>query len=410
MTDRVQEAKLQVTEPWRLLVTSIWGISVWMIRGGAVMGRRRRFLAVLATVTVLLAVGVGCAPGEQMAAGVRSYDGQVWIEDVPLAKGDGNGHVRGLETILAHAGTPVAYERLMGLSGMAFIAQADTGHRWQGTLDVGWWPLDEWGLSMRLYFLGRAIGRDLQKATAPAGRPAEIYRAYFEPFVKQSIDVGRPLLTPTQFGFVIFGYDDEPKQPPVLGRCGRATTAGMYRIENWPWALFVLGERTTPMDIDPADLAALQYAVDLAHDRAGPDDLRWRDRAHDRAGLDDPRWRGRRFTGRKAFAAWAALLRDPEEPVEDRHHANMRLNLHWNRTAAVTYLRDVASRRDGEAAEALQEAAASYESVLKQLEQIDCTGLADDLEARRKLADQVDRIAETELEAAGHIQTALAAE
>ena len=130
------------------------------------MGRIRRSLAALATVTVLLAVGAGCAPWqEQMAEGVRSEGGKVWIENVPLAKGDGNGHVRGLETILAHAGTPVAYERLMGLSGMAFIAQADTGHRWQGTLDVGWWPLDEWGFSLRLYFLGRAIGRDLLSRT-----------------------------------------------------------------------------------------------------------------------------------------------------------------------------------------------------------------------------------------------------
>ena len=88
----------------------------------------------------------------------------------------------------------------------------------------------------------------------------------------------------------------------------------------------------------------------------------------------------------------------------------MRGNLHWNRNAAVRYLRDVAGRRDGEAAAALHRAATSYESVLTQLEQLDCTGLADDLEARRKFADQVDRIAETELEAAGHIRTALAAE
>ncbi len=32
------------------------------------------------------------------------------------------------------------------------------------------------------------------------------------------------------------------------------------------------------------------------------------------------------------------------------------------------------------------------------------------LEARRKVVDQIDRMAATELEAAGHIQTALAAE
>ena len=332
--------------------------------------------------------------GASMRATVKRDGDKVWIEDV-RPTGDGNGHVRGLEVLLAHAGTPVAYERLMGLSGMAFITQADTGHRWEGVLDVGWWPLDEWGLSMRLDFLGRAVGRDLKKVTAPTTsppNPAEAYRAHFEPLVKKSVDEGRPLLTPTEFGFVIFGYDDEPEQPPVLGRCARETTTEMYRMESWPWALFVLGEQTTPMDTDTADVAALQYAVNLAYDRAGP---------------DDPRWRGRRLTGQKAFAAWSAVLRNPDEPVEDRHHANMRGNLHWNRTAAVAYLRDVAGRSDGGAAEALQEAAASYESVLKQLGQINCTGLADDLEARRTLADQIDSIAATEREAAQHLERAV---
>jgi len=327
---------------------------------------------------------------------VKREDGKVWIEDVQPT-GDGNGHVRGLQVLLAHAGTPVSYERLMGLSGMAFITQADAGHRWKGTLDVGWWPLDEWGVSMRLDFLGRAVGYDLKHVSAPVTSPpdaAAAYRAHLEPLVRKSIDEGRPLLTPADFGFVIFGYDDDPEQPPVLGRCSRATTAEMGHIEGWPWALFILGEPTTPMDADAADLAALQYAVELAYDRAGP---------------DEPRWRGRRFTGRKAFAAWAAVLRDPQEPVEDRHHANMKGNLHWNRSAAVGFLQEMAGRHQGEAADALQKAVASYESAVKQLEGMSCNGLAGDLGNRRALADRVDRLATTELEAAKHLQAVVVA-
>ncbi|MHC5034825.1 MAG: hypothetical protein ACYTFZ_07290, partial [Planctomycetota bacterium] len=308
-------------------------------RSPAVMGLSMAFAVVL--------MAVGCVdasssarseveftkPGERssMTASVKRQGGRVWIEGV-RPTGDGNRHVRGLEVLLAYAGTPVAYERLMGLSGMAFITQADTGHRWEGVLDVGWWPLDDWGLSMRLDFLGHAVGYDLKRVSAPVTSPpnaAASYHAYLEPLVKQSIDEGRPLLTPTDFDFVILGYDDESEQPPVLGRCARETSDKLYRIEGWPSALFILGEPTTPMDTDAADVAALEYAVDLAHDRAGP---------------EDPRWRGRRFTGQKAFAAWSAVLRNPEEPVEDRHHANMRGNLHWNRTAAVTYLQEVAGR------------------------------------------------------------------
>jgi hypothetical protein len=196
------------------------------------------------------------------------------------------------------------------------------------------------------------------------------------------------------FGHVIVGYDDATDAPPLLGRCAREAKPYMERPHSWPMGLIVLGARTEPMDPVAADAEALRHAVALARDEAGP---------------FEEHWRARRFTGQKAFAAWAALLRDMDEPTEDRHHWNMRLNLTWNRTAAVAYLRGVAASRDGEAAEALREATASYESVLDQLEKMECTGVAGDPEARRRLAEQVEGIASTELEAARHIEAALGA-
>lgn len=337
-------------------------------------------------------------------ANVQREGGKVWIEDVPPSGGDGNGYVRGLEVMLAHAGTPVSYERLMGLSGMAFITQADAEHRWEGTVDVGWWPLDLWGLELRRDFLARAIGWEVQEvgwqtlteeeAAAARSNVPRYYREEVEPHVKRSIDAGRPVLAISDFGFVIAGYDDASDQPPVLGRCARETEAKLGRPESWPHGLLTIGARTKAMDRDAADVAALQYAVGLAYDRVGP---------------DDPRWRDRRFTGQKAFAAWAALLRDLAEPVEDRHHANMQWQLRVNRTAAAAYLRGVAGRRGGEAAEALRAAAASYESVLDQLSRIDCEGLAARPGARSRLADQVDLIAATELKAAADVRRALRA-
>ena len=371
------------------------------------MGKQREHAGLLrgindellgAAASIASALGVE-SPAE--AAAVRREGGRVWVDNVPLAKGRGNGYVRGLEALLAHAGTPVSYERLMGLSGMAFIAQADTEHRWEGKVDVGWWPLDPWGLLLRRAFLGRAIGYELQEIgwltltpdrfLAVRDRLPEVYRQHIEPHVNRSIDAGRPLLATCDFGFVVSGYDSTAGQPPVLGRCASDTERRQYRSERWPIGLIALGKRTVPMRPEAADVTALRNAVALAHDRAGPPE------AH---------WRARRFTGQKAFAAWSSLLRDTAEPVEDRHHANMRQNLLWNRTAAIAYLREVARRSEEGAAEALGRAVASYETVLEQLSEIKTEGLSRSHEARRGLADRVDRIADLELGAATHTERA----
>jgi hypothetical protein len=359
----------------------------------------------LAIAAALASAAAGDVPQHpQPVMRVVRQAGEVRLEGVPPAGGNGNGYVRGLETLLECAGTPVSYERLMGLSGMAFIAQADVDHRWEGKIDVGWWPLDAWGFGLRREFLERALGYRLQLSgwvtLTPEGflavrdRLPDVYAEKIGPALRVAIDRGRPGLALTNFGFVATGYDDAQDEPPILGRVAWDTTDAMYRIDEWPPGLIVLGERTAPMDTDAADRATLQCAVDLAQDRAGP---------------REPEWRERRFTGRKAFAGWAAVLREFNEPIEDRHHANMQQNLTWNRTAAVAYLRQVADRHEGEVTAALWEAGTAYESVLEQLAQLKPWGLTEDPDARLRFADQVDAIAATELEAAGHIERALAA-
>ncbi len=195
---------------------------------------------------------------------------RVMLENVPPVGGEGNGYVRGIEVLLAGAGAPVAYDRLMGLSGMAFIAQADTGHRWEGKVDVGWWPLDMWGLEMRRDFLARAVGWELQEAglqtmdlteeqvkAASADLP-QFYRDHLEQHVRASIDAGRPVLGNDDFGFVITGYDDATDAPPVFGRCPRLADSEIGRAESWPCGLIMLGTRTEPMGTEAADIAALQ--------------------------------------------------------------------------------------------------------------------------------------------------------
>ncbi|MGD8240676.1 MAG: hypothetical protein PVH68_19145, partial [Armatimonadota bacterium] len=141
--------------------------------------------------------------GREPVEGEGAVSERVMLEDVPPSGGEGNGYVRGIEVLLAHAGTPVSYERLMALSGMAFVAQADLEHRWGGKVDVGWWPLDTWGLEMRLGFLSDAVGWELREvgwsnltegeaAAAREDLPA-FYRERVEPHVKRSIDAGRPV-------------------------------------------------------------------------------------------------------------------------------------------------------------------------------------------------------------------------
>jgi len=343
-------------------------------------------------------------PNDPKPTNVKREGGRVWIDNVLPAKGGGNGYMRGLECLLAYAGTPVDYDRLMALSGIAFITQADSEHRWEGQIDVGWWPLDPWGLMLRREFLEQAVGYEIQevgRVNLPVSefieiqdRLPEVFREQIEPHVKRSIAAGRPMLATCEFGFVIYGYDEGPDPVPVFGRCGWETENKEYRPGTWPLGLLVLGPRSQPLDIDAADAAALRHAVSLAYDRAGPHEAEFRDR---------------RFTGQKAFAAWSSLLRNMDEPVEDRHHANMKNRLMSNRESAVAYLRSVAERHEADAAESLRQAAATYEQTIGLLSQINPGGLSRDPAKRRELADLVDRIAANERQAPQYIEKALAA-
>ncbi|MCL2701676.1 MAG: hypothetical protein FWE88_08285 [Phycisphaerae bacterium] len=326
-----------------------------------------------------------------------------------MAGGDGNGYVRGLETLLVHAGAPVDYNRLMGLSGTAFIFQADSEHRWEGKVDAGWWPLDPWGLKLYREFLSRAVGFELKEVGPfydsqhwPASRDdrRDFYIKQIHADVVRQIDAGHPVLStffPAHaiWAYVITGYDHglATDKPPIWGRCARETELkNCNYADDWPWAVLVIGKRTDPMDADAADLTALRHAVALAHDQAGP---------------TEAPWAGRRFTGQKAWTAWAALLRNEDEAVDDHAHWNVRNGLIRNRTAAVAYVQRVAQRREGQAAEALRAVAAAYENVLEPINRLDFSGISTDAAKRRQQADAVDIIAALEKEAITHLQRAI---
>ncbi len=366
--------------------------------------------SVCIAVAALAFFAAGCSP---QPTNVQREQGRVCIDNVPAATGPyggGNGYVRGLETLLAHEGSSVNYDRLMGLSGMAFILQADTEHRWEGKIDAGWWPLDPWGLKLHRDFLSRAVGYELKEVGSfydshkwPKSKDdgRDSYLKQIHPDVVRQIDAGRPALvtfcpSDSDFGYVITGYDTDTAagRPPVWGRCALDTRGNYGYSPDWPFGVIMVGKRLAPMDPNEADLTALRQAVALAHDKAGP---------------SEPRWRSRRFTGQKAWATWSALLRNVKEATESRHHWNVRGNLIWNRTAAVAYVRSVAERRDGQAAEELLAAAATYEKVLQQLKLLDLKAISADAAKRRQVADNIDRIAKLEQEAIVHLERAIAA-
>jgi len=337
------------------------------------------------------------------AANLRREGSKVWIEGVPIGKGNSNRYARGVAIVLESLGTPVDYDTVMGLSGLAFITQAQQGQPIiDGAVDVGWWPLASWGFTMRLEFLQQALGWSIRSiecdADAYRANPAQYYREHFAQHVTESIGSGRPVLAVSDGCFVVKGYDAQ--EPPLLGNWSCGGTPEPMRIPQYPWGLIPFGQKREKMTKEAAELEALRYAVALFRDD-GPRVL---------CSCPFQRPPGH-FTGRKALTLWAEALRDVANLGQARWHANMVLNLKINRRSAVKFLRTTAKGRSERAAEHLNAAAQKYESVLAALGEAD-TGKAamKSRQGREKLAKLVERIAELEALAVTEIEKALATE
>ena len=327
------------------------------------------------------------------AALLASYPKSALLHDVP-AGGHCNSYAGGLAVILNHAGTQADYDTIMGDSGQAFILQSERGRPViEGAVDVGWWPMASWGLSMRLDFLGHALGRRIRKVNgtidAYYADAAGHYRDRFELEVKSSIAEGRPLLAEHDTFFIVAGYDAQ--EPPLLGDWAlRDARREPVRIHEHPWGLVVLGDEITPLDRRQADIEALRHALALARDRAGA----------------PPRC----FTGRKSYRLWTEALRDTEHLGQARWQSNMCLHLGINRRAASAYVRKMATRHPEEIATHLNAAAALFEQVLEQLSTADIsTETMGTQEGRERLAKLVERIAVADRRGFAEIETALAA-
>lgn len=268
------------------------------------------------------------------------------IKMTPPPDNWGNIHARGMSTILSYLGTEISYDRAMGLSGAAFVLQVETsGPYVNGELDAAWWPNDDWGFELGLPLLSMATGWELHKIGCDMDTykqdPAAMYRKTFAEPIEKSLSDGKPVLC---YGFIGTATDDE--EPPLVGfgTSGKSTqySQGELRVERHPWFVYLVGGKADPANATEVDMASLRHIIDLYNEEAQP--------------ADAP---NTRFSGRQAWQEWLELLRSGQACDN-----NMLIHLRYSRGSAVPYLREMASRYTGEAAEHLDAAADLYEQSL----------------------------------------------
>ena len=243
------------------------------------------------------------------------------------ARESGNTYARAMSAVLSYLGTDISYDRVMGLSGVAFVLQVDTnGPYSNGELDCAWWPNDAWGFDLGLPVLSRASGWELRKVRCAldafkADAAAE-YRRAFAPAIEQSLAAGKPVLAEHDHCFIVTAIDDG--EPPLLGYGTRGKSTEfeeLIRIGSYPWGLIVFGEqsrRATPR----RSIGPLRHVIALYNEQA-----------------QGPGAPASRFSRRKAWAAWLRLLRDGFACDN-----NMLVHLRYDRRSAVAYLHAMAAR------------------------------------------------------------------
>ncbi len=362
----------------------------------------------LTEVQFALSMEYGFANWQELRDAVLST--QPGADYTPEAKGDalilpnppaGPGGSRWFPSVLSLAlsylGAPSDPTTMAGDSGMAFILQADSLHHPHGTdirhLDIGWWPLDEWGAKLRLDFVGRASGIELRVLSANMEEykddPVQHYCKYHEAEVNDSLRAGRPAIAIGSDLHVIFGGDGG--NPPLLGQLSCDTNANLQRMGTFPWGVIVLGEPREPMDRMQADVEAIEFAIQLGRDEV--------DLSHVPG----------KSAGRLSWKLWTAQLEDQELCGPHFFHANVVGQTRQNRKAAVAYLRAMAERHTEPVSAHLLKAAGTYENVLGELAKAKTSEEAFATAAGRdEFVRVVERLAGLESKALDELGSALA--
>jgi len=315
---------------------------------------------------------------------------------------------------VAQAGVDYDYDTVMGDSGMAFILQTDAHHTPWGKpmrkVDIGWWPLDPWGIFLRLDFVARAVGRTLTRLPIDESLRGDLARNFRERFQAPVTDELRAGRAPVGFTggcdvWVITGLDDG--EPPLLGQRACSGERERLRLQDYPWEVIVIGGDAERLPREQADLQALRYAVSLHRDQV---EEPWARATRRWSPLTGELSTGGRHTGQQSFALWARLLRDPELWGEHFYHANVVHHLKICRECAVAYLKRMAERHPARVSAHLQAAADGYQQALTLLASADYgkETLHTD-QGREKLASLVDELAALEVGAVESLEKACAA-
>jgi len=323
--------------------------------------------------------------------------GALRLPDPPAPKPGVNRFPSAYYLALSYCGIACDYNTMAGDSGMAFILQADSLHTAWGAkrkeLDIGFWPVDQWGSLLRLDFLGRVYGRTFQAMLGHEGEyaqdGAQHFRKYFQAAVVQSLQQGRPAMALEHDMYVVTGFDGG--NPPLLGQVSCSDVAQIKRLGRYPWSVIVLGETIAAIERTQADAEAVDFAIRLHKDQFGPN-------------LPG------KFSGKGAFELWTRLLRDDELCGPHFYHANVVGHMKRARASVPPYLRQMALRHGEAAAGKLRAAAGIYEEVVAVLAPADTSKEAFTTPAGREaLAKIVDAVAGFEAKAVGELELAVKA-
>jgi hypothetical protein len=268
----------------------------------------------------------GCPPQDAMPPAprersrisiVRERPGDVRVEGVGPIRGFANGRdctfIHCLELVLESVGRKIAYDELMGISGMAFRLQFRTGNWDVGNPD----PLVGENCLPAL-FEGIGWGYEVKVVRRDDYLEVDaLCRA-----INKSIDGGMPVLAanvipPEDWGIIV-GY-----RGPRTWLC-RSFNGGAEQIDKlatgWPTAVVLLTHRKNRPDPVKVHAESIRRAVEL----------------YERKGM------GSNVLGARAFEDWRDELRSPKD--RSYVHANFwtYVNLIDARGAAVRYLRGIA--------------------------------------------------------------------
>ncbi len=345
---------------------------------------------------VLLTCAVDGADAPPAAQALRLPD--------PPAGGGGNRFAQAYRMAVSYCGSACDYDTIAGDSGLAFILQADSKHTPYGAgvkeLDLGWWPLDDWGAMLRLDFLGSAHGIPLRRLATVGDEhkadPAAHFTRCHLPDILQCLHAGRPVVGIPGDIYLITGLDDGT--PPLLGQLACSPEAKVQRLDKYTWAVIVTGDMIEPMGRLDADRQAIAFARDLHHERF----------SRNIPGTA-PEWAAVKSSGKVSFALWAECLRNGRCGPHF-YSGNVTGCMKGNRRSVPPYLRQMAARHGSATAGRLGAAAEVYEQVLEKLQSADASKQAFTTDAGRlDLAKIVDALAVLESKAVGELELAVKA-